>query len=64
MKTITCGELVPGCDYKARADTEADVLSKVSEHVRTAHPEIEMTPKMVEKVKSKIHEEPHSSAGQ
>jgi len=57
MKTITCGELVPGCQYKARAETEADVLSKVSEHVRSAHPEIEMTPKMVEKVKAKIHEE-------
>ncbi|MBZ8134862.1 DUF1059 domain-containing protein [Afifella sp. IM 167] len=57
MKTITCGELVPGCEYKARAETEADLLSKVSEHVRSAHPDIQMTPKMVEKVKAKIHDE-------
>ncbi|MCF1502499.1 DUF1059 domain-containing protein [Afifella sp. H1R] len=57
MKTITCGELVPGCTYKARAETEAELLQKVSEHVRSAHPGMEMTPKMVEKVKAKVHEE-------
>ena len=58
MKAIACGDLVPGCDYKATAPTEAELLGKVSGHVRTAHPEIELTPALVERVKSKIVEKP------
>ena len=27
MKRIQCGDLVPGCDFKAQAATDADVLS-------------------------------------
>ena len=57
MKTIACGDLVPGCDYKARAETEAELLSKVSAHARTAHPELEMTPALIERVKGRIRDE-------
>ena len=57
MKTIACGDLVPGCDFRARAETEADLLAKVSSHVRTAHPDIEMTPALVASVKGKIRED-------
>ena len=57
MKTIACGDLVPGCDFKAHAETEADLLAKVSGHVRTAHPEIQMTPALVEAVKGKVRED-------
>lgn len=57
MKKIACGDLVPGCGYEARANTEAQLLEKVSSHVRSAHPEIELTPRMVEAVKAKVREE-------
>ena len=57
MKTIACGDLVPGCGFKVHAETEADLLAKVSRHVGTTHPEIAMTPALVEAVKGKIRED-------
>ena len=57
MKTIACGDLVPGCSFKAHAVTEADLLSKVSTHVRDAHPDIQLTPALVQAAKGKIQED-------
>ena len=57
MKTITCGDLVPGCDFKAHAETRADLLAKVSAHVRAAHPDVELTPTLVSAAKAKIRED-------
>ena len=57
MKTVACGDLVPGCDFKAHAETEAELMSKVSDHVRTAHPDIELTPALVQAVKGKVRED-------
>lgn len=61
VKTIACGDLVPGCPYKARAESEAALMKKVSDHVRTAHPDVELTPKMVEAVKAKMKDEPQAA---
>ena len=58
MKRIACGDLVPGCDYEARAETEAELLKKVSQHVRSAHPEITLNPEVVEQVKRHIEDRP------
>ena len=57
MKTIACGDLIPGCDFQAHAETEADLLAKVSEHVQKTHPEVELTPRLVETVKRKVRED-------
>ena len=56
MKTIHCGDLVPGCDFKARADSEADLMQKVSAHVRDAHPEVTLTPHLMQSIKDKTRE--------
>ena len=58
MKQIACGDVVPGCEFKARADTEGELLRKVSQHVRNAHPEIELTPQTVEQVRRHIEDKP------
>lgn len=58
MKKIACGDLVPGCDYKATAQTEAELLGKVSEHVRRTHPEIKLTPALVDRAKAKVVDTP------
>ena len=57
MKSIACGDIVPGCNFKARAETEADLMQKVSDHVREAHPEVTLTPELITSVKGKIREE-------
>lgn len=56
MKTVHCGDLVPGCDFKARAEHEADLMRKVSHHVRDAHPEVRLTPELMQLVKDKTRE--------
>ena len=62
MKTIVCGDVVPGCHTMIRAETEADLLHKVSDHIRTAH-RLNVTPKMLEKARGQIRGEAPSEAG-
>lgn len=56
MKSIACGDLVPGCHFKARAETEAELMQKVSDHVHEAHPDVTLTPALVTAAKEKIRE--------
>ena len=62
MKTIVCGDVVPGCHTMIRAETEADLLHKVSDHIRTAH-QLNVTPKLLEKARGHIRDEAPSGAG-
>ena len=36
-KVMPCNEVVPGCGFVARAETDDDVLNCVAEHVREIH---------------------------
>ena len=56
MKQIACGDMVPGCDFVARAETEAELLHKVAAHAREVHGLQEVTPELLERVRSKITE--------
>ncbi len=55
MKRILCGELVPGCAYKAQAGTDAEVLTVELEHVRQVHG-IAVTPGFLERARGRIVE--------
>lgn len=57
MKQVRCGDIVPGCDFQARAETEAELLQKVAEHARDVHGIQEVTPDLAAQVRSKISEE-------
>ncbi|TDI55544.1 MAG: DUF1059 domain-containing protein, partial [Alphaproteobacteria bacterium] len=45
-----------------RAETEADLLHKISDHIRTAH-QLSVTPKLLEKARGRIRDETPSRAG-
>ena len=62
MKTMICGDVVPGCHTMIRAETEADLLHKVSDHIRSAH-RLNVTPKLLEKARGHIRDEAASDAG-
>ncbi len=55
-KELRCGDVVPGCDYVARADTEGDVLQKAAEHAREVHGLEKLDEATVAKVKAAIHD--------
>ena len=55
-KTIECNDLFPGCEFKAEAESEAELLQKVAAHAASAHGVTEITDDMVGKVKGCIHD--------
>jgi predicted small metal-binding protein len=63
MKRIVCGDLVPGCAFKAQAETEAEVLHVEMDHVRAAHG-LDATPQFLERARARIRDVEPSSARQ
>lgn len=55
-KRISCGDVVPGCGFQAEAASEQELLRKVAEHAGQAHGLKEVSPEVLEKVKSAIRE--------
>ncbi len=55
-KEMKCRDVGFDCDYVAKGDTEGDILKQVAEHATAAHPTATITPEVVEKVKSVIHD--------
>jgi predicted small metal-binding protein len=61
MKRIQCGDLVPGCTFKAQAETDAEVLHMTTDHVRNAH-NIEVTPQFLQRARERIQDVQPSAA--
>ena len=53
-KQLKCGDLMPGCDFVAKGETEDEVLGKAAEHAKTAHGIEQVTPELAAKVKGAI----------
>jgi predicted small metal-binding protein len=56
MKTLACGEIMPGCDATFDGETEDDVLAQAGRHAVEAHG-LEVTPEVVELVRSHIRDD-------
>jgi predicted small metal-binding protein len=56
-KVSKCSDVNPGCKHEIRGDSEHDVLRQAAEHVKTAHRMENISPEVLAKVKSAIHEE-------
>jgi predicted small metal-binding protein len=56
-KVLKCSDLMPGCSFEARGNSEDEVLKAAAEHAKTAHNLTEMTPELQSKVRSAIHDE-------
>lgn len=55
-KVLKCGDLMPGCDFQAKGETEDEILQQAAEHAKEVHG-IDPTPELVEQVKSVITDE-------
>ena len=55
-KVMRCGDLMPGCDFEARGDTEEDILTAAAAHAKEVHG-LEVTSELAEQVKSVIKDE-------
>ena len=56
MKVLRCRDAGFDCDHVVRAESEAELLRQVAEHAQTVHG-VEVTPELVEQVKSLIRDE-------
>jgi len=55
-KSISCADVGSECSWSTTAETEEDLMSKVSQHAKEAHKDLEITPELVSKIKSHIKE--------
>ena len=56
MKTLSCDELVPGCDRTFRAETDDDILAQAGPHAANHHG-LAVTPELVAQVRAHILDE-------
>lgn len=54
MKRFDSGSLIPGATWHAEAETEAEVVRRAVENLRTLHGETEVRPDMIERIKQRI----------
>jgi predicted small metal-binding protein len=47
MKTLACGEIMPGCDATFEGETVEEILAQAGEHAVTVHG-LEVSPEVVE----------------
>jgi predicted small metal-binding protein len=57
MKALHCDDLMKGCDFVARGDTEDEVMQKAAAHAKNDHGMQSISPEMVQKVKAAIRDE-------
>jgi predicted small metal-binding protein len=62
-KSLRCTDLIPGCDFVARGETEDEVVARAVEHVRTRHHLRAITPEILEQVRVVVRDEKSSVAG-
>ena len=53
-KSISCADAGKTCGWSASAETEDELMQKVTEHVKEDHKEIELTPENIANIKTLI----------
>jgi len=56
-KVLMCGDLMPGCAFQARGETEDEILAAAGAHAQEVH-NLDVTPELVAQVRSVIRDEP------
>lgn len=51
-KSLSCADAGSDCGWSATAETEEELMAKATEHVKESHNDIQVTPELVEKLKS------------
>ncbi len=57
VKTHACRDHGEDCDWSASSETEEGLMELIAEHAKKVHPEIELTPELVAKVKAAFKDE-------
>jgi predicted small metal-binding protein len=52
-RVLKCGDLMPGCDFETRAESDEAILQAAAAHAKEVH-HIEVTAELAERVKEAI----------
>jgi predicted small metal-binding protein len=61
-KVLRCNDLMPGCPFEARGDSEESVLAQAAEHAKSAHNLTDIPEEMISKVRGAIREDEQANA--
>jgi predicted small metal-binding protein len=61
-KVLRCSELMPGCPWEGRGESEADVLMQAAEHAKEAHNLTDISPELIAQVRGAIQDEDQAQA--
>ena len=56
MKTLSCGEIMPGCDATFEGATDEEILAQAGRHAVEDHG-LDVTPEVVDLVRSHIRDD-------
>lgn len=59
-KVLRCSDLMPGCTWEGRGDSEVEVLMQAAEHAKEAHELNEISHEMMAQVRAAIRDEDQS----
>lgn len=56
-KVLFCNDLVPGCKFEARGNSEEEVLAEIADHIATAHGMMDISEEILAMVCKAIQED-------
>ena len=56
-RVLYCNDLVPGCTFEARGDSDEEILAEFADHISTAHGITNISDGVLAMVVRAIHEE-------
>lgn len=62
-KVLHCNDLMHGCDYVAKADTEEELMQKAAEHAREKHGMQSVPPRSLRRSRARYEtNKPHAAS--
>ena len=56
-RVLYCHDLIPGCKFEARGDSDEEILAEFVDHISTVHGMVEISDGILQMVSKAIHEE-------
>jgi len=61
-KVLRCNDLMSGCKWEGRGESETEVLMQAAEHAKTVHNLTDISPEMIAAVRGAIRDEDQAQA--
>ena len=56
-KVLYCNDLVPGCKFEARGNSEEEVLAEIADHIAISHNLMDLSDEILAMISKAIQEE-------